>query len=65
SIIHLKDVNYYPLQTTLLGQGDIPLKTVLDHLPKSIEVIIEYPCGDHPVETLRRELNKLLKKECK
>lgn len=60
SIIHLKDVKYNTLKLTLLGQGDIPLKDVLDHLPQNIEVVIEYPCGDQPIKTLKKELDKLL-----
>lgn len=63
SIIHLKDVKQNPLETTLLGQGDIPIQSVLNCLPKNLNVVIEYPCGSHPLDVLKQELNKLLDKE--
>lgn len=63
SIIHLKDVKRNPLETTLLGQGDIPIQSVLNCLPKNLNVVIEYPCGAQPIKVLKQELNKLLEKE--
>ncbi|MBM6615179.1 sugar phosphate isomerase/epimerase [Desemzia sp. RIT804] len=63
SVIHLKDVKQNSLETTLLGHGDIPIQSVLNCLPKDLNVVIEYPCGIHPLNVLKQELNKLLDKE--
>lgn len=63
SVIHLKDVKQNPLETTLLGQGDIPIQSVLNYLPKNLNIVIEYSCGAQPIKVLKQELNKLLEKE--
>lgn len=58
--IHLKDayVKDKP-EATLLGQGVIPWRSILEIFDKSIPVAIEYPCSPDTYATLKEEINKL------
>lgn len=57
--VHLKDITANTLQMTLLGEGDISIKEVLNVFPKDINTAIEYPCGSKPLEVLKKEIAKL------
>lgn len=59
SYIHLKDVSKLTLAPTLNGEGDVPTKEILARVPVTVNVAIEYPLGDHPTETLKKELAKI------
>lgn len=65
SVIHLKDVKKEPIETTLLGEGDISIQEVISCLPENLDMVMEYPCGNQPIKVLKKELSKLssLKKE--
>lgn len=59
SYIHLKDVSNLTLAPTLNGEGDVPTKEILARVPVTVNVAIEYPLGEHPTETLKKELAKI------
>lgn len=62
--IHLKDaVDSVPPRTTLLGDGSIDWRAVLNRLPAAAPVALEYPCpaGGLPAnQRLDREIRKAL-----
>jgi len=58
--VHLKDVTANTSQMTLLGEGDISVKEVLNVFPKDSNTAIEYPCGSKPLEVLKGEIAKLV-----
>lgn len=60
SYVHLKDVSKATLTPTLNGEGDVPTKEILEQVPSSVNVAIEYPLGDTPTETLKQEINKIV-----
>lgn len=61
--IHLKDAAAAnPPRTTLLDDGNIPWRTVLQHLPSFVPVALEYPCDTDGRDGMRQiacELKKL------
>lgn len=59
SYIHLKDVSKLSLAPTLNGEGDVPTKEILARVPVTVNVAIEYPLGENPTETLKKELAKI------
>lgn len=59
SYIHLKDVSKSSLAPTLNGEGDVPTKEILARVPVAVNVAIEYPLGEQPTETLKKELAKI------
>ncbi|MBM6614736.1 TIM barrel protein [Desemzia sp. RIT804] len=59
SYIHLKDVSKLTLSPTLNGEGDVPTKEILTRVPVTVNVAIEYPLGEHPTETLKKEIVKI------
>ncbi|MFV0381014.1 MAG: sugar phosphate isomerase/epimerase family protein [Breznakia sp.] len=61
SYIHIKDVREgNPPSTRLLNEGDLPLKRILEVLPKNVPVALEYPMGEKPLEVLENESEKFL-----
>lgn len=60
SYVHLKDVSKATLTPTLNGEGDVPTREILEQVPASVTVAIEYPLGDAPTETLKQEINKIV-----
>lgn len=58
--IHLKDVKGGKVpQTTLLDEGNINWRDVLNELPQ-VPIALEYPCGTNPTKQLEDEMTKLL-----
>ena len=59
SYVHLKDVSKDTLTPTLNGEGDVPLADILSQVGETINVAIEYPLGDVPTATLKKEIAKI------
>lgn len=57
---HLKDVTANTLQMTLLGEGGISVKEVLNVFLKDIHTAIGYRCGSKPLEVLKKKIDKLV-----
>ena len=63
TVVHLKDVARETLTTVPLGEGDISFKEVFKYVPNSSDLVIEYPCGFNPLDSIKKEIKKLLTEE--
>jgi sugar phosphate isomerase/epimerase len=60
--VHMKDVVMTEAgpEAAFLGEGIIPWEKVLSQFKPDVYIAIEYPCGDNPNETIKREFEKVV-----
>lgn len=60
--IHVKDVvqEQGGPRAVPVGQGQLPLKDIMNHLPKDVLIALEYPCGAEALSCLEEGVNWLL-----